>query len=149
MLRRIMGLPLQTCCLLIMLGVAATQAFAESSVIGKWTTIDDETGEPKSVVELYEKDGKLYGKVVDLLLKPDDTVCSKCSGELKDQPVVGMDIITGLSLDQGKYGGGDILDPAKGKTYACKLWLEDSDTLNVRGYLGIFYRTQTWTRMQE
>jgi len=120
-----------------------------ASVLGFWETIDDETGKAKSIVELYEKDGKLYGRVVDLLLKPDDTVCKKCTGDKKNQPVVGMDIIDGLREEDGKYSGADILDPANGKVYGCKLWLEDENTLNMRGYLGIFYRTQTWNRVED
>ena len=124
----------------------ALQASA-ADIVGKWRTIDDETGQPKSVVEIYQKGGKYYGRVVDLLMKPDDTVCEKCTGPLKGKRIVGMDVITGMVKNGDVYEGGQILDPAKGKTYDCKLWLE-GDTLKVRGYLGFFYRTQTWYRVQ-
>lgn len=127
--------------------VASTQVWS-ASVIGHWQTIDDDTEEPKSVVELYEKDGKLFGKVTDLLIKPDDTVCKECRGDLKDQLIVGMDIVTGLTLKGGAYEGGEILDPENGKTYDAKIWLDGEDTLKVRGYLGIFFRTQTWHRTE-
>jgi uncharacterized protein (DUF2147 family) len=119
-----------------------------SSVVGFWQTIDDETEKPKSIVQLYEKDGKVFGKVTDLITKPDDSVCKKCKGDLKGQPIVGMDIVTGLSAKDDAFQGGEILDPAKGKIYDAKIWLENDDTLKVRGYLGIFYRTQTWFRVQ-
>ncbi len=127
--------------------VASAQVWS-ASVIGHWQTIDDDTEEPKSVVELYEKDGKLFGKVTDLLIKPDDTVCKECRGDLKDQLIVGMDIVTGLTLKGEAYEGGEILDPENGKTYDAKIWLDGEDTLKVRGYLGIFFRTQTWHRTE-
>jgi len=120
-----------------------------ADITGSWQTIDDETGEAKSIVEIFEREGRYYGKVQDLLLKPDDTVCEECKGPRKGQQVVGMEIITGLKKDGDEYTGGEILDPESGNVYRAKLWLEDDDTLKVRGYLGFFYRTQTWHRAEE
>lgn len=117
--------------------------FAFADVVGRWKTIDDETGQAKSIVEIYEKGGKYYGRVVDLLMKPDDTVCDVCPGSRKGQKIVGMDIITDMVKTGEEYEGGQILDPVKGKVYDCKMWEEDGK-LMVRGYLGFFYRTQTW-----
>ncbi|MFD1217183.1 MULTISPECIES: DUF2147 domain-containing protein [Microbulbifer] len=117
--------------------------FAFADVVGRWKTIDDETGQAKSIVEIYEKGGKYYGRVVDLLTKPDDTVCEACPGPRKGQKIVGMDIITGMVKKGDEYEGGQILDPVKGKIYDCKFWEEDGK-LMVRGYLGFFYRTQSW-----
>ena len=116
----------------------------QADVLGLWTTIDDDTGKAKSVVELYKKNGKLYGKIIDLLLKPDDSLCKECKGKLKDKPVVGMVILKGMKKEGDVYRGGKILDPGNGKTYRCKLWLEDGQ-LQVRGYIGPFFRTQQWT----
>ncbi|AQQ68807.1 hypothetical protein Mag101_15085 [Microbulbifer agarilyticus] len=116
-------------------------AFAD--VVGRWKTVDDETGQAKSIVEIYEKGGKYYGRVVDLLMKPDDTVCEACPGANKGKKVVGMDIITNMVKKGNVYEGGQILDPVKGKVYDCKMW-EEGGNLMVRGYLGFFYRTQTW-----
>ncbi|SET85524.1 DUF2147 domain-containing protein [Thalassotalea agarivorans] len=115
---------------------------------GKWKTIDDDTGEAKSIVEIYQKDGKLYGKIADLLQKPNDTLCDKCQGDLKDKVLVGMDIIYAMEQDGDKYSEGEIMDPENGKYYDCKLWLDDKNTLKVRGYIGFFYRTQTWYRTE-
>lgn len=120
----------------------------QAEITGLWRTVDDETGEVKSVVEIYRQDQQYFGRVVQLLDKPADTLCSKCDGDKKDQPVVGMVIVSDLQLTDGEYTGGSILDPAKGKTYRCKLWLENGK-LKVRGYLGFLYRTQTWFRMDE
>lgn len=115
-------------------------------VTGQWKTIDDESGEAKSIVEIYERDGRYFGKVQDLLLKPDDTRCEKCEGERKDQPIVGMEIITDMEKKGDEFSGGEILDPETGKVYRAKFWLEDDSTLKVRGYVGFLYRTQTWHR---
>ena len=123
------------------------------SVLGKWKTVDDETGETKAIVELYEKSGKLYGKVVDILNeKRKKAVCSKCEGKFKDQPVLGMNIIDGFSKDnEGQYKGKRLTDPSKGLTVRGKVWLnpDDSSKLMVRGYLAFFYRTQTWLRITD
>jgi uncharacterized protein (DUF2147 family) len=123
--------------------------FAQS-IIGKWKTIDDETGEAKSIVEIYEESGKIYGKVLEIL-NPDkrDGICEKCNDDRKDKPVLGMLIINGLEKDDDEYRGGKILDPEKGKEYKCKLWLDaaNQNKLYVRGYVAFFYRTQNWYRV--
>lgn len=121
------------------------------SVIGKWKTIDDETGEAKSIVEIYEKSGKIYGKVVDILRadrKKD--VCTKCDGAEKNKPIMGMVIINGLKKDGTEYNGGTILDPQNGKKYKCYITLDSADKLKLRGYVGISIvgRTQYWTRVK-
>ncbi|MEZ0129923.1 DUF2147 domain-containing protein [Flavobacterium sp. LBUM151] len=119
------------------------------SVIGKWKTIDDETGEAKSVVEIYEKSGKIYGKVVEILRadhKKD--LCVKCDGADKNKPILGLVIINGLKKDCSEYSGGTIMDPTNGKKYKCYITLESADKLKLRGYVGISImgRTQYWTR---
>ncbi len=118
--------------------------------VGTWKTIDDETKEAKSYVEVFESNGKLYGKITKLLLKPADTVCDKCKDDKKNQKVVGMVIVSDLSLKDGYYQGGSILDPTKGDYYKCSLWLQgnDANVLNVKGkhWSGIS-RTQKWYRV--
>ncbi|MXO05837.1 DUF2147 domain-containing protein [Flavobacterium sp. HBTb2-11-1] len=121
------------------------------SVIGKWKTIDDETGEAKSIVEIYEKSGKIYGKVVDILREGHKKdVCVKCDGTEKNKPILGMVIMNGLKKDGSEYNGGTILDPTSGKKYKCYVTLESSDKLKLRGYVGISLmgRTQYWTRVK-
>ncbi|MDG3583414.1 MULTISPECIES: DUF2147 domain-containing protein [Galbibacter] len=120
------------------------------SIFGKWKTIDDSTGKEKSIVDIYEEDGKVYGKVVEILNKDrQDVVCDKCEGAKKDKPVLGMVIIEGLHQDGDEYEGGTILDPEKGKEYKCKIWVDEdnSDILNVRGYIAFLFRTQEWHRV--
>lgn len=123
-----------------------------NSITGKWKTIDDETGEAKSVVSIYEKEGKYYGKIVKLFRAPDqdpDPVCNECP---EDDPrykekILGMEIIKDLRKDEEEYVGGTVLKPDEGKIYNCKMWLENGK-LKVRGYWGFLYRTQTWTRVE-
>jgi len=122
----------------------AYQSTAQS-IVGKWKTIDDETGKEKSIIQVYEQKGKFYGKVLEVLDKKrgNDPTCTKCTDYRKDKKIVGMVIIDGLEKKGEVFSGGEILDPEKGKTYSCKLWVEDGN-LKVRGYWGMFYRTQTW-----
>ena len=124
----------------------------DASIVGKWKTIDDKTNEPKSIVQIYEKDGKYFGQIKELFRKPGedpDPVCDKCPDDdpRKNQPTKGMIIIKDLVQDGDEYEDGTILDPKEGKIYTCKLWIEDGK-LMVRGYIAFFFRTQTWHRAE-
>ncbi|WP_299112657.1 DUF2147 domain-containing protein [uncultured Winogradskyella sp.] len=120
------------------------------SVLGKWKTIDDETGKEKSIVEIYESDGKIYGKIIELLNPSEENPkCSNCEGSKKDQSILNMVIIEGLEKGDDVYEGGTILNPENGKTYKCRLKLEDDKgKLQVRGYVAFFYKTQYWKRIE-
>ncbi len=128
------------------MGIAANA----QSVTGKWKTIDDETGKAKSVVEIYEVNGKIFGKVIEILDKSkEDKVCDKCSGSKKNKPIKGLVILENLEKDGEEWNGGKILDPTSGKTYKCYISLENNNKLKVRGYVGISLmgRTQYWQRV--
>jgi uncharacterized protein (DUF2147 family) len=118
---------------------------------GRWQTLDDETGETNSVIEIYEQDGKFFGRIVEILTDNKDALCTKCSGAKKNQPIKGLVIIENLEKSGDYWKGGTILDPKKGADYKLSIWYEnkDSDTLFIRGkhWTGI-YRTQSWTRQQ-
>ncbi len=116
------------------------------SIIGKWKTIDDETGKEKSIVEIYMKDGKAFGKIIKLFRGPEedqDPICDVCTDYRKDKKIIGMTVVTDMVKDGDEWDDGEILDPNNGKIYDCKLWLEDGK-LQVRGYVAFFFRTQTW-----
>jgi uncharacterized protein (DUF2147 family) len=122
---------------------------AESPVGTKWRTVDDKTGRIRSEVEIYEQGGRIFGRIVGLT-EPNDTQgkprrCTHCTGADKDTPLVGLVIIRDLAASGERYKGGTILDPEDGKVYKAEIWVEDG-TLKVRGYLGFFYRTQTWVK---
>ena len=139
----------QTCMLVSLIMFAGT-ALQAQSVTGVWKTIDDESGEPKSHVKIYEENGTLYGKVIKLLPAAVGTICKECPGDKKGKPIEGMQIMWGLEkFEEGYWGNGEILDPKKGKVYNCKLWLENEDELTVRGYIGISLlgRSQSWYRV--
>lgn len=132
--------------LFIAMLIATFSVYAQSNIIvGKWTTVD-ENGQDKSIVEIYKKsNGQFYGKIVKLLIKPDNENCIACKGDLKNKPLIGLEIIQGLKFDDDEYTGGTITDPKSGKTYKCTI-TRDGDKLNVRGYVGfsLMGRTQTW-----
>ncbi|AWG23652.1 hypothetical protein FFWV33_13000 [Flavobacterium faecale] len=130
--------------------LCVTSVFYSQSITGKWKTIDDETGEAKSIVEIYERSGKIYGKVTEILdAKRAKALCQDCSGEDANKPILGLTIIKGLKKDGKEYNGGSILDPKSGKVYRCLMELTDKDKLKVRGYVGfsLFGRTQVWYRV--
>lgn len=122
------------------------------TVFGKWKTIDDRTGKPKGLIEIYEKNGLMYGKILKVLEEGrEDVVCIKCDGEMKDKPVVGMHIIkNGKKNDDNEWKGKYLFDPEQAMTFRFKIWLnpDNSDELKVRGYLAFIYRTQTWVRAE-
>ncbi|WP_395048095.1 DUF2147 domain-containing protein [Flavobacterium sp.] len=121
------------------------------TVLGKWKTIDDKTGEAKSIVEVYENNGKLYGKVIEIFdATKRNRKCEKCEGIDKNKPVLGLVIIKGLTKDDTEYNGGKILDPETGNLYKCILKLSGKDKLDVRGYMGfaLIGRSQTWVRVK-
>lgn len=135
--------------------LAAASAMAQdASPIGVWKTIDDESGKPKSLVRITENNGELRGKIEKLFREPGEEQnpkCEKCEGALKDQPIVGMTIITGMKKDGSEYNGGQILDPNNGKVYKSKMTVvEGGRKLDVRGYIGVpmLGRTQTWVRQE-
>lgn len=123
--------------------------FSFAQIEGKWKTIDDETGKAKSVVEIFKKsDGKYYGRILQLLAKPENNNCVKCTDDRKNKPLAGLEIIRGLKKEGSEFTGGTITDPKTGKTYKCTV-TRSGDKLNVRGYLGISLigRSQTWTKV--
>jgi len=134
-------------CIIIFFTYSVTQA---QTISGKWKTIDDLTGKPRSIVEIYEQNGKYFGRITQLFLSPEEEqnpICIKCNdSDIRfKKPILGLEIIQNMKLDKdGKtYFSGSILDPETGGVYDCKLWLENGK-LMVRGYLYFFYRTQTW-----
>jgi uncharacterized protein (DUF2147 family) len=138
--------------LTLALTLFAVAAFAQNPVLGKWKTVDDETGRIKSVVEVTERDGKIYGQVIELFRLPEEDqnpICDQCEDDRKDQPALGMEIVRDMvPLSPLAWGDGTICDPKNGKIYDCEMWFEEDnmDELKVRGYIWILFRTQTWLR---
>lgn len=129
---------------------SAFAAETAGTPVGFWKTIDDATNEPRAIVEIKEVDGKLFGSIVKTFPKEGDkTICTECSGDKKDKPIVGLEIISDLKKDGDEWNGGSILDPKNGKTYKAKISLqENGEKLKVRGFIGfsLLGRTQTWLK---
>lgn len=115
---------------------------------GVWETFDNKRNKPMSHVQIYKKDGKLYGKVVKVL-DESYAVCTRCSGEDKDKPVVGLMVIRGMEKSGNKWEKDDgILDPISGFIIDGELWMDGPDKLKVKGSLAFLSDTQTWRRVK-
>lgn len=114
--------------------------YAQNDIVGFWTTVDDETKQPKSVVQIYEYQNHYYGRVVEIFNN------KEARAKIKNNPkIIGLDIIWDLKKDDKGFTGGQILDPQKGKVYGCEVWRE-GDTLIVRGKIAFLGRNQTWLK---
>ena len=136
--------------LALVLAAAAGTAAAQATPVGLWKTIDDETKQEKSYVRITEANGALTGRI-EKLIDParQDAKCEKCTDERKDKPVTGMTILRNAKANGDAWEGGDILDPNNGKVYRVRLKPEEGGRqLEVRGYIGPFYRNQHWIRVE-
>jgi len=123
-------------------------SYGQTSVLGKWKTVD-ESGEEKSIIEIFERNDKVYGKIVRIFTQEDpDPIGEQCPSDdpRVGKKIIGMEIIKDMVKDGEEYAQGTILDPQDGKIYRCRIWTEGAD-LKVRGYWGPFYRTQTWKKV--
>ena len=123
------------------------------SPVGLWKTIDDKTGKPRSLIRINESNGEYSATIEKGLLATDtgEAICDKCSDERKNQKLLGMTIVKGLKKNGPQYDGGEILDPDNGKTYRCKMKLDETgNRLEVRGFIGISLlgRSQIWNRVE-
>ncbi|TNE50154.1 MAG: DUF2147 domain-containing protein [Deltaproteobacteria bacterium] len=134
----------------------ATDSYAKRSSspspVGYWKMIHDKTKKPEAIVRVWKQKGKLYAKIVKLFIKKGEDPnpkCNHCKGWRKNRPIRGMLFVWNLEeKGKGVWSGGKILDPDEGKVYTCKIWVAKSGKeLKVRGYVWVFYRTQTWYRV--
>jgi len=135
------------------IGISSFGAMAQMTPVGLWKTVDDSSGVVTSEIRIVENAGVVSGKIEKILdpaAKPGEK-CVECNDERKDQPILGMEILRGLTKTEGKdvWEGGNVLDPKNGKVYRATVKpLEGGAKLQMRGYIGFFYRTQTWIRVQ-
>jgi uncharacterized protein (DUF2147 family) len=134
------------------LAFASSAAFAQMTPEGLWRSIDDKTEQPKAEIRIKATaNGSLNGSIEKALITSVEPICSQCTDDRKDKPKVGMEIIRGAKKADGKdtWEEGKILDPDNGKIYTLSLIpIEGGKKLQVRGYIGPFYRTQVWQRIQ-
>lgn len=127
---------------------------AHESPIGYWKTMDDLTGKPKSIVQIWKtQDNVLMGKVIKIFTTEEqkkNKICTECKGDKRNKPIVGMVIVSGLKAKEKHWSNGEILDPENGKTYSCAIrTMDNGKRLQVRGYVGLplLGRSQTWERV--
>ncbi|MDR2123129.1 MAG: DUF2147 domain-containing protein [Flavobacteriaceae bacterium] len=134
---------------ILLVVISYAGCFAQSFT-GKWKNIDDETGKPKAVIEIFKKGDHYYGKILELLIKPTNNNCVKCTDDRKNKPLLGLEMLRSMTLEGKELTGGKILDPSKGKEYKCTISFENSNKLKVRGYIGVSLigRNQYWERMK-
>jgi uncharacterized protein (DUF2147 family) len=136
------------------LALAGTAAWAQNTPVGLWKTIDDDGKTEKSLVRISDAGGGvLSGKIEKIFdASKQDSKCDKCTDERKDQPVLGMVILRNLKQDADDkevWSGGEVLDPNNGKVYKTRLKpIDGGKQLQMRGYIGPFYRTQVWQRVE-
>jgi uncharacterized protein (DUF2147 family) len=121
-----------------------------AQVTGKWKYIDEQDGQAKSIIEVYQYGDRYHGRIVELLPSSKRTHCERCFGELKGKPLIGMNILYDLKITSNGGRDGKILDPGSGKIFNCSIELESQDKLKVRGYLGVptMGKTQYWSRLK-
>ena len=135
----------------IVLMAIAAPALAQMSPLGLWRSIDDKSGEPKAEIRIVDKAGALSGRIEKTLRKDAKPTCTECQDDRKGQPIVGLEIIRGgKQAESGDvWEGGKILDPENGKEYRATFTpIEGGKELQVRGFIGPFFRTQVWKRVQ-
>ncbi len=135
-----------TLSMLLFIGITASNA---QSVTGKWYSVDSDTNEKKSIIEVYKQNNKIYAKILELVKEEDKgNLCDKCEGENYNKPIEGMIILKGLKKDGDEWSGGKILDPENGSVYKCYIELIEKNKLKIRGYIGfsLLGRTEYWFR---
>lgn len=122
------------------------------AIVGQWYTDGKE-----SVIEVYKKNNKYYGKIVwmEEPKNEDGTIKRDIENpdeDLRNRPLKGLEIMKGLEYDADdkEWKDGEIYDPENGKTYSCQAELDGRDVLALRGYLGISLigRTTEWIRKE-
>ena len=135
------------------LSLLSSLAAAQATPVGLWKTIDDDGKTEKSLVRITEDGGVFTGTIEKIFdASKADGKCDQCKDDRKDKPVVGLQIIRSVKQDADDktlWGGGEILDPNNGKTYKTRLKpVDGGKRMEMRGYIGFFYRTQVWVRVE-
>lgn len=136
--------------LLIFGSILVSSGLQAQEVFGKWKVVND-AGRVNSIVEIYEKDNAVHGKVIRIIKEEHrDRKCTECPGKLKNQPIEGLNVIRDFKKEGDEYVDGTLIDPKSGKEYKGKIWVDEEhpDKLNVRGYIAFFYKTKVWERAE-
>jgi len=133
---------------LLLLGTTLTAQTKGDDIVGVWLT----AGKEPAKIQVYRSGDKYFGKIMWLKNPEKDgkpKVDSKNPVKNKQgQKIIGLLILQNFKFDEDEWNDGKIYDPESGKTYSCNMSLNGTNTLKVRGYVGVslFGRTETWTR---
>lgn len=145
----------------ILFALPSVYANAAMPFVGAYQTIDDETKQPKSIVQIYEyqdeDETKIAGRIIALYNAQgeiSETINNpvRIADKVKGAPkMAGLDIIWGMEWDDddSEYSDGKIMDPKSGKVYSSVMWQTEPSVLNVRGKIGPFGRTQNWNALDK
>jgi uncharacterized protein (DUF2147 family) len=142
-----------TCSFFVGCFMACASVWAQATPAGLWQSIDDTTGKPRAEIRITEDNGVFTGRIErSLLPTPVDgnLLCTLCTDDRKNKPLIGLDIIRNIkpSAEAQVWDSGEIMDPDKGKIFKLRLQIQDNGKkLQVRGYIGPFFRNQTWIRI--
>lgn len=136
----------------IFLFALATMSVQAQEVTDEWKLFNKHTGEVRSIIDVFKKNDTLYGRVIEIIDVEDrDNLCTECEGDNKNKKILGMILLKNFIKDGNEYVDGTITNPDDGKVYNSKIWLDEDNPnlLNVRGYIGFFYKTMTWERLEK
>lgn len=144
-----------------------TLCFAADPAEGYWVSVDEKTNEETAGWKIWQEGGKLYGKILSLAGKPQDEMTTGGKGKSYDNFMNGVDVGTLRTVgttwiwdlsnkENGKWANGYIIDPGDGKRYKCRITFHKADgkkyktdTLEMRGEVGPFGRSQFWKTSTE
>lgn len=135
----------------ILILISTTISVNAQTIFGIWESKNPNTNKVDSYVEIYQKDGIAYAKIIEVTDKNEQNArCSLCEGPRKNRPILGMNILTGLKKNGEEWSRGFVLDPRNGKEYNCYIKLVNKNKLKIRGYIGIslFGRNIYWSRKE-
>lgn len=128
---------------------------AEPTAVGLWEKTG-QSGMPEAWFRILDCNGTYVGKIVKLFPKPgenpSDWRCSRCKGDQRNAPLLGLTLIKGMRRNGLNYQDGSILDPRDGSVYTALMQVSpDGQQVTVRGYIGLplLGQSETWHRLPD
>jgi len=123
---------ISTLVFLILCNYLSAQVNTGELILGQWQTHDNQ-----AVIEIYKEEEKFFGKIVELN-----------ADAQSEESMIGLVILNDFTFSKHKYKHGTLYDPISNSLFNAKLWLKDKNTLKVRDYCGVLFKTFTWKRIK-